>query len=194
MRHLSHSLVRVPADWKVLGSDFRCREAIAIGFIAWFTLTIRQVNQTQLKHLREVERAYLVGGGPIAHTDPYKFIMDVANYGKTPASMKQFAVEVCDLKDIPKKPKYLTPGYKRETRIDEFAPTQKKSIATMDIPKELEKPIVYGRFWYYDLWREEERYFSFILRVGTREEWGLGLATHPDLGLIGIDPEYTKWT
>jgi hypothetical protein len=166
--------------------------AIATGFIGLFTYTIWSVNKSQLTHARQVERAYLVGGGP-ASSDSHKFILDVANYGKTPASLKQFSVVICDVKDMPKKPKYLSPGYKRETFVDEIAPTQKKSIAATDIPSGLETPIVYGRFWYRDIW-EEERYFSFILRIGSREQWGVGFGTHPDLGLVGIDPEYTAWT
>jgi hypothetical protein len=164
---------------------------IATFAVAVFTWTIWRANRNQLRHTREVERAYLVGGGPVTDEQPRKFILDVANYGKTPASPKQFAIEMCEFRELPSKPKYLEPTYERDTLIDEIAPQQKKSICAREVPN-FETPIVYGRFWYNDIWKQE-RYFSFILRVGTRKSVGIGLATHPDLGLIGIDPEYTAW-
>jgi hypothetical protein len=160
--------------------------------IAFFTLTIWRANRNQLDRSREIERAYLVGGGGVTKQSPHIFVLDVANYGKTPASMKAFAVEICDREEIklPNRPKYLEPWYKRKTFIDEIAAGDKKNILHKLVP-DVPNPIVYGRFWFQDIWRQEERHFSFILAVKVRE--GASFGTHPDIDLEEIDPEFTSW-
>jgi len=145
-------------------------------------------TRASIKRDKVIERAYLVGGGG---AEPDNSFLDVANYGKTPASLKAFAIEICERSKLPDKPKYLTPAYKREVLIDEIAPGQiKYRIWRKAIPK-IEKPVVYGRFWYRDIWNKE-RYFSFILSIGEKEERGLGFGTHPDVSEAG--PRYTAWT
>jgi TRAP-type C4-dicarboxylate transport system permease small subunit len=39
--------------------------AFATAFIAWFTYTLWNANREQIKRTREIERAYISGGGPL---------------------------------------------------------------------------------------------------------------------------------
>src|SRR5262245_43050470 len=66
--------------------------AVATGVIAAFTITIWTNNRSQLKHSREVDRAYVSGGG--APTDKYaaQFVLTVENYGQTPAMLREFVI------------------------------------------------------------------------------------------------------
>jgi uncharacterized protein DUF4062 len=121
--------------------------------------------------LQVIEGPFLVGGGGVTDETPPKFCLDVANYGRSPASIKAYALEFCDLSDLPNRPKYLNPDYRCQTFIDEIAPMQKKTISAQEVSPTFGKPVVYGRFWYQDIWRRD-RYFSFILRVGTAPERG----------------------
>jgi hypothetical protein len=147
-------------------------------------------QESGLATLQIVESAYLVGGGGLTNETPPKFGLDLANYGKSPASMKAYALEFCDLNDLPGKPKYLNPDYRPQTFIDEIAPMQKKTISSQEVPT-FARPVVYGRFYYQDIWRRD-RYFSFILRVGTAPERGFNrIVTLSDLE--GVDPEYSAW-
>src|SRR5262249_5556001 len=63
--------------------------AVATAFIAIFTLTLWWATWGLLTHGREIERAYVSGGGPL---DPATriFQLQINNYGKTPASFLSF--------------------------------------------------------------------------------------------------------
>ena len=164
--------------------------ALALVTLILAALSVYQIS-SGIERDKIVESAYLVGGGGVSDETPPKFGLDLANYGKSPASMKAYAVEICDFSDLPEKPMYLDPNYKRQTFIDEIAPKQKKTIYAREVSSTFAKPIVYGRFWYQDIWRRD-RYFSFILRVGTAPERGFHrVVTLPDLE--GVDPEYSAW-
>jgi hypothetical protein len=164
--------------------------AIATGFVGWFTYTIWSVNKNQLSHTRAIERAYLVGGGGPQPNPPSHFVLNVNNYGKTPASIKAFAVHACAMVDVklPNKPKY-----DRKVFIDEIAPAQFKVIDDKTQIPNVVDPVVYGRFWYRDIWKEEERYFSFILSIKLRPN-GTPFDSRADIDLTSIDDEYTEWT
>jgi hypothetical protein len=66
--------------------------ATATVFIALFTFTLFWATWSLLRHGREVERAYVSGGGPLAANDPNILAFTVDNYGKTPAIMVEYAV------------------------------------------------------------------------------------------------------
>jgi hypothetical protein len=153
-------------------------------------LSVYQIR-SGIKRDKIVERAYLVGGGGVTQEKPPQFRLNLGNYGKSPASMKAFSLEICDLRNLPKKPKYLNSDYNWETFIDEIAPMQQKVICVRTVSAAFEKPVVYGRFRYEDIWRRK-CHFSFILRVGNAPERGrYDIDTHPDLE--GVDPEYSEW-
>jgi hypothetical protein len=96
--------------------------AIATAVSALFAGTIWWVNRRQLKHTRNVERAYISGGGPLAKDDPNTFIFTVNNYGKTPGVLTEYAVEFCPLNAIPSIPAYAKRGYKRQAFHDRIPP------------------------------------------------------------------------
>jgi len=79
--------------------------AVATAFIAIFTLTLWWATWGLLTHGREIERAYVSGGGP---HDPATrtFQLQVNNYGKTPAILTPVGIGFCELKNIPRSPLY----------------------------------------------------------------------------------------
>jgi hypothetical protein len=74
--------------------------ALATAVSALFAGTIFLINWRQLRHTRNVERAYISGGGPLDANDLNKFLFTVNNYGKTPGILTEYAVEFCSLTDI----------------------------------------------------------------------------------------------
>jgi len=149
--------------------------AVATAFIAIFTLTLWWATWGLLTHGREIERAYVSGGGPL---DPATrvFQLQINNYGKTPAILTAVGIGFCELKNIPRSPLY------------EWMPTQGtykpgdhgRPVMNLAIPT-LQEPVVYGRFRYIDIWRKSH-VSSFILVL------------HPD-GILptNISGEYTFW-
>ena len=125
--------------------------------IAVFTATIWDVNRTQLSHGREVERAYVSGGGnrnqvffslssqgtPIYQPGP-DFVFRVNNYGKTSATIYKLSYGFCDESAIPQEPTY-TIQYRRN-QIDPGKSGQE--IAQHRIPSQHQRPVVFGRFHY----------------------------------------------
>jgi hypothetical protein len=168
--------------------------ALASILIAAFTGTIWEINRSQLRHARQVERAFLCGGGglKIHPNDSIFFGLDVQNYGKTPASLKAYAICICDRARLPSVPEYMTSGYKRETFFDEIPPSGSPTKLLRLYPvvnAHHGTKVVYGRFWYQDVWGDPH-FFSFILSISDIE--GRGFGTHPDVS--EASPEYTKWT
>jgi hypothetical protein len=94
--------------------------ALAGVVVAIFTLTLWWSTRTQFKHVREVERAYLWGGGPLLKPrgpllnpkelvegpESRSLILTVNNYGKTPELLTKFAVGFCSRTNIPTTPQY----------------------------------------------------------------------------------------
>jgi hypothetical protein len=100
--------------------------ALATVAIAWFTLTIRHVNESQLAHSHQVERAYISGGGaPEARetdlgtqtiagtiggattislgktrTLTGNFVVCVNNYGKTAGELRWLGIGFCEARNF----------------------------------------------------------------------------------------------
>jgi hypothetical protein len=128
----------------------------AAGATAYFTFTIWSVNRSQLTHARHVERAYVSGGG--AADNHFNFNLTINNYGKTPAMLTHYAVNFCDRRKIPP-----VPTYRVIRHIATFPPGERaRAIVSVPIPTSLPEPVVYGRFWYTDIWGEAHN-FGFIL-------------------------------
>ena len=133
--------------------DFNQITALATAVSALFAGTIFWINWIQLKQARNVERAYISGGGPLDANDLNKFLFTVNNYGKTPVILTEYAVEFCSLTDIRSVPAYgnvgtnakhftsIPPGEIKETRV----------VASIDIPPLTRPSPVYGRYWYADI-------------------------------------------
>jgi hypothetical protein len=176
--------------------------------IAWFTWTLwkstdklRDAGERQIaiadqmagsandanKRVREIERANLTSGGGSGEKI---FHLDVGNYGKTPAYLLEYTVIICSADKIGPTPEYLLPEHKRKQYPDRIPPGAHKKIDLVAVPT-IEKPVVYGRVWYQDIWKETH-YFSFILAILPTG------GTHPDLsralGLDSVPEAYTEWT
>jgi hypothetical protein len=86
--------------------------ALATFAIACFTITLWWNNWKQLKHSRDVDRAYVSGGGP-GNTPHGPFVLTIDNYGRTPATLIEYAVDFCEVTAIPREP---TPRDRRRER------------------------------------------------------------------------------
>jgi hypothetical protein len=149
--------------------------AVATAFIAIFTLTLWWATWGLLTHGREIERAYVSGGGP--HDLATRiFQLQVNNYGKTPAIMTAVGIGFCELKSIPRSPLYMWAATQGTYKPGDHG----RPVGNFAIPT-LQEPVVYGRFRYIDIWRKSH-VSSFILVL------------HPD-GILptSISGEYTFW-
>jgi len=146
---------------------------------AVFTGTILLINRRQLRHSRDVDRAYVSGGGP-GNPPHGPFVLCIDNFGRTPATLTEYAVEFCELGAIPARPAYLASGYER-TRVRSYVyPPGTRGDEVARIPYHgLQDPVAYGRFWYEDVWRRKH-FASFILSLPPRP-------------LPHLDPAYTDW-
>jgi hypothetical protein len=141
--------------------------AISTAVSALFAGTIWWVNRRQLKHTRNVERAYISGGGPLAKDDPDTFIFTVNNYGKTPGVLIEYAVEFCPLNAIPSIPAYAKRGYKRQAFHDRIPPggiSETRPVAFVNIPPLPRPLLVYGRYWFEDIWKKRHT-SGFVLVI-----------------------------
>src|SRR5262245_48133681 len=123
--------------------------ALASLVVALFTFTLWLIASSQLRHARDIDRAYVSGGGPGNPPDG-PFILTINNYGRTPATLIEYAVEFCELTAIPPRPKYLARDYKR-TPSSGIYPPSAHGWDVAQIPyghQQLREPVVYGRFWY----------------------------------------------
>ena len=91
-----------------------------------------------------------------------QFLLQINNYGKTPARLIEYGIGWCDAGAIPERPTYewtyfrdwIQPG--RGTR----------TIARIRIPTEFSRPVIYGRFRYLDIFNAPHSE-GFIQRGGT---------------------------
>jgi len=163
--------------------------ALATAFIAAFTITLWAIAWKQLSHAREVDRAYLTGGGDIDKnaTGQDIFRLDIENIGRTAAFVTKYHVQFSTKAQI-KKFRPFKPSHIHDDRL---APAggDKDSSVRKGIKTPVRKPpnpdFVYGAVWYKDIWRRTH-YFRFILRI------------HPDghtrTDIEGLDQRYRKWT
>jgi hypothetical protein len=130
--------------------------------VGWFT--IRNSEKTS----RELERAYVSGGGPWATAPPLfpqimGFQMTVDNYGKSPATIIEYALEICDANNIPPMPAYMRADYERVPLRATLKPQEKGLvITTRAFIRPIPNPVAYGRIWYLDIWKTPH-FYSFIL-------------------------------
>jgi len=139
------------------------------------------VNVRQLRHAREVDRAYVSGGGP-GNPPHGPFVLTINNYGRTPATLLEYAIEFCEFDAIPDQPAYLAKNYPR-TRLRGVYPPQTHAREVDRIEyqgRNLRDPVAYGRFWYEDVWNKPH-YASFILCLPPRQL------------PANISPAYTEW-
>lgn len=151
--------------------------AVATAAIGRFTWTIKGINQSQLAHSHQVERAYFSGGCSIETRRSQRAMADlvtrklverreptgnveihVNNYGKTPGEMLEISVEFCEASAIP-----AEPIYNRSTCRDWIAPgTEHRVIDVRMVPEKISNPVVYARLYYRDIFSEKVHSCGFI--------------------------------
>jgi hypothetical protein len=158
--------------------------ALATAAIAIFTWTIWRVNRNELAHSHQVERAYISGGGApemraegrpmgslttgkIIHipVPTGRFTVHINNQGKTAGEIFEIAVEFCNAGAVPAKPVYNN----RIHHHNWIGPgTQSRSLFSVPIPTDLTNLIVYGRFYYRDIFSDTMHSSGFIQDIDLR--------------------------
>jgi hypothetical protein len=170
--------------------------AAATGVIAAFTWTIWLINRSQLEHGRQVERAYVSGGGgrklsptelPGKDGEPMQVLLDtgvfefhVSNYGKTPGKVFQIGYGFCEMANVPD----VDPTYTLEY-IDSWIDPGRSGlpIFVTEIPRNLAHPAAYGRVYYETIFGD--RFSSgFLYRIPRGQ--GGGVSIRPP------NPRYTN--
>jgi hypothetical protein len=125
----------------------------------------------------------VITGAPIPDgAGRLQFRVDVGNYGKTPATITHYAVHFDVLANVKATLKPVSPS---EEFRDQLAPSQEKSIVVLPVTHP-NADVVYGAFYYRDIWKKEQHYFRFILSIGKNKR------TRPDV--VGVDKRYWDWT
>jgi hypothetical protein len=135
--------------------------ALATAVMAYFTFTIYRNNRSQLQHSREVDRAYVSGGGTrqlvqysgngstfLVPTD--QFDVRINNFGNTPATLHRFRFGFCDATAVPLRPPYgaFVP------LTDSIGPGMRaQHVYYVPIPKlGYPRVAICGRFYWDDIW------------------------------------------
>jgi hypothetical protein len=183
-----HSKWQQESWWGKFWCDLKASDAaiafftFAIFLATWFTI------RSNDRMARDLERAYVSGGGPWMNAPPlipqiYGFQLTVDNYGKSSATIVEFALEICDLNNLPERPKYLRKDYKGWQPFRAIVKPQKEAlhIGTMQFPP-MNNPVAYGRIRYLDIWRRPH-FYSFILPSDPKDH----------INVSGLDKAYTDW-
>jgi len=167
---------------------FWCEVKASDAAVAFFTYTLFIAGWFAIRNAarlaRELERAYVSGGGPWVELGPLfpgirGFQMTADNYGKSPATVIGYALEVCERNALPRKP-----NYRRIPLRNTIKPQEKGLIITTRLfGTPFQNPVAYGRIWYRDVWRKKH-YFSFILTIDTTDHSSVS----------NVHRAYTDWT
>lgn len=168
---------------------FWCETKASDAAIAFFTYALFLAGwfaiRSSAHSARELERAYVSGGGPWVWLAPplfpqvIGFQLTADNYGKSPATVIGYAIEVCERNALPKKP-----NYRRIPLRNTIKPQDKGLvIATRLFASPFQNPVAYGRIWYRDIWKKKH-YFSFILTTDANDHSSV---SH-------VHKYYTDWT
>jgi len=177
--------------------------AVAAAFIAWFTWTIKQINNKQLARTEDVERAYMSAGGSrqpprqiteeerikaglpppsgntVYLTQSEWFQFDVNNHGKTPGEIIEYGYGWCAVDRVANLPEF--PNYRWVQFRDQIGPgTQSRGIKRIKISDD--KPVIYGRIGYKDIFGKRHSH-------GFMQEIGKPIAP-PHPSYIETDPEW----
>lgn len=198
--------------WRFLESSNNHAEwitAFATAAIAGFTFSIRSINSKQLSHLKDVERAYISGGGGpergkiTLSANSYfggmvagtaltgtpttievatgNFNLQVHNDGKTVGTLTAYAIGFCSRSELLKTGEVIYDKKAWEDKLPPLCPS--RSINTPEKIKIPEgKNVAYGRFWYEDIWGDKHSY-GFILSLANDD-------SYPDI--TAVSPCYTE--
>lgn len=111
---------------------------------------------------KRINRAYIYGGGRII--DGPIFRTHLNNFGKTPAILSHISVAVYPKNELP-----AAPVYKKEPIGFHIQPAEREAFAHADRDlRGIEQPIVYGRFWYQDIFGDDHS-SGFILQIQNNQ-------------------------
>jgi len=161
-------LWKLLCDWQTLLAG----GAAIFGGLAAYFAGVKQATATReatadatksmLERSRLVERAYISGGGPTALVDGKRvFVLTAENAGKTPATLTDYSVYLCDRSKLPSEPKYLDHRHTPETYIARIPPDHRTREITRCSVTDGPNPIAYGRFRYTDIWDKPHFFASF---------------------------------
>jgi hypothetical protein len=140
-----------------------------------------KTSREQLAHGREINRAYLAGGGDFDKTTRI-FKLDVENNGKTPAFMLAYDVQTALPGQIGMQ-RALPVNPDHQHWEDTISPWGRKSIETRIIVAN-NVASIFGCVWYRDVWGDPH-HSRFILSVRQNRTW-------PDV--TGVHDDYTECT
>jgi hypothetical protein len=161
--------------------------ALATVVIGVFTFTLWFTARNQLRHTRKIERAYLTCGGDYTRdlkgaivlnpAGKRMFQVHVGNYGKTPAFVSDYDVHFAKLDDLRPEAfaRPVSPSRRHEDRLAPGGHT--KVIIDIEIPGN--EDVVYGAFWYQDIWKKDHT-FRFLLRLGEIRTLSNVIDVHED--------------
>jgi hypothetical protein len=177
---------QVTCSLKLIDTHNGFFSAIAALVVACFTITLWLTNSSQLRHAREVDRAYLTGGGD-SYTDAAGNILwrlDVENIGRSAAFLSHYEVQFATIAEAGSE-RDVQKRYRLDDRLAPAgdSPSTAKKFKTT-IPFQAGKGFVYGAVWYTDIWRKPHR-FRFILGIMTNG--------HSDTDIEGTHPSYREW-
>jgi hypothetical protein len=171
----------------------------------WFsTNKLWQATRIASEHIPNIERGYIVGGGPTRRTDRDGKLLDdpdvgwvsIGNYGKTPAILKRVEWGFCDENFFPKErpvseilnkkllPKDVIDAIRCQDREDVLKsedPPRPVADSKFSI-KENDGKIFFGRFTYAILFDRNEHFSTFKLKLG------------PGAKSVGLPGSYTDWS
>jgi hypothetical protein len=150
--------------------------AFATLVIAAFTCTLWLTGASQLRHSREVDRAYLVGGGDCVRdaqdllvpdrNGNRQFRVEVGNHGKTPAILYAFEIDFCTQIDATGRKR---PDLPSRPHHDQFSPGEKhRRIGPLLSITRSGDDVVFGAFHYLDVWGKQHSY-RFIFRIDAKD-------------------------
>lgn len=160
--------------------------ALATAVIALLTWVLWKANQDQLRHTKDIERAYISGGGPTDEQDRSIFILTVNNYGKTPGILTGYAVGFCPRAAIPAGVIFnAIPKASFHDRIPPVAGLT-RGLDSARIPDDIPDPLIYGRFWFDDIWGDSHESGFVLVLDAYRQTTPRGIP-------LNIPPAYTYW-
>jgi hypothetical protein len=118
-------------------------------------------------------------------------MLTVNNYGKTPGLLTKYAVGFCPRTNIPSAPQYSIV----ESYHDWMRPDPQTNWRLGYIESTERDPLIFGRFWFEDVWGASHS-VGFVLLVTVTDpetgEEGASPVIPSDIG-AKIDPAYTAW-
>ena len=149
-----------------------------------------RTGRERLAHGQEVNRAYLTGGGDVENGQRQSFRVEVANHGRTTAFLRAFDIHFAALADLRTEivARPVTPARRLRDQVSPGGITRVIDVVPIS---NANADIVYGAFYYDDIWRERVHTFRFILSI-RQDETGRWRA-RSDVDVSRLADGYADW-